>query len=64
MGHQKIGGIALVVIGLVIAYTGYELSGSVGNQLSSAFSGSPSDSVMLRYVLGAVCAGGGAFLAK
>jgi hypothetical protein len=64
MGPKRIGGIVLIVIGLGIAYTGYELSNSVGSQLGSALKGSPTDSVMLRYVLGAVSAGVGAFLAK
>ena len=64
MEPKKIGGIVLVIIGLGIAYSGYEMSGTIGNQLCSALSGSPSDSVMLRYVIGAVCAVGGGFLAK
>jgi hypothetical protein len=64
MAPQRIGGIVLIVIGLIVAYTGYEMSGSVGNQLGEAISGSPSDSVMLRYVMAAACVGGGAFLAK
>ncbi len=64
MESKRIAGIALVVIGFVIAYTGYEMSNSIGNQLSSAFKGSPTDSVMLRYVLGAVSTGVGAYLAR
>jgi len=64
MEPKRIGGIVLIVIGAIIAYTGYEMSGTVGSQIESAFSGSPTDSVMLRYVLGAVSAGVGAFLAK
>jgi hypothetical protein len=64
MEPKRIGGIVLIVIGLAIAYSGYELSNSVGNQLGSALKGSPTDSVMLRYVLAAVSAGVGAFLAK
>ncbi len=64
MGPRRIGGIVLVIIGLGIAYTGYELSGTLGNQLGSALKGSPSDSVMLRYIMGVVCVGGGAVLAK
>jgi len=64
MEPKKIGGIVLVIIGLGIAYSGYEMSGTIGNQLGSALSGSPSDSVMLRYVIGAACAVGGGFLAK
>ena len=64
VGPQRIGGIVLIVVGLGIAFTGYQMSGSVGNQLGEALSGSPSDSVMLRYIGGAVCAAVGGFLAK
>jgi drug/metabolite transporter (DMT)-like permease len=61
---SRIAGIALIVGGVLLAYTGYEMSGSIGNQLNEAFSGSPSDSVLVRYVAGAACALAGAFLAK
>ena len=64
MEPKRILGIVLIVIGLGIAYTGYDLSNTLGNQLGSALSGSPTDSVMLRYVLGAASAGVGGFLAK
>ncbi len=64
MEPKRIGGIVLIVIGLGVAYTGYDLSNTLGNQLGSAFKGSPTDSVTLRYVLGAVSAGVGIFLAK
>jgi len=64
MGLKRIGGIVLIVVGLGIAYTGYELSNSVGSQLESALKGPPTDSVILRYVLGALSAGVGAVLAK
>jgi hypothetical protein len=61
---KRIAGIVLIVVGLGIAYTGYEMSESVGGQIGEALSGSPSDNVMLRYLAGAVCAGVGGFLAK
>ena len=64
MEPKRIGGIVLIVIGIGIAYTGYEMSETVGNQVGAALKGSPTDSVMLRYVIGAVSAGVGAFLAK
>ena len=64
MNPRRLGGLALVLVGLGIAYTGYQLSNSFGNQVQSAFEGSPTDSVMLRYVLGAVSVGVGAFLAR
>jgi hypothetical protein len=64
VSNKKIAGIILVVVGIGIAYSGYQMSGSIGNQLGEAFSGSPSDSVMGRYVAGAIAAAAGAFLAK
>ena len=64
MGTNRIIGIVLIVVGLGIAYTGYDMSQSVGNQLGSALSGSPTDNVMIRYVAGAVSAAVGVFLAK
>ena len=64
MNPKRIVGIVLVVAGLAVAYTGYEMSQSVGNQLSEAWSGSPTDSVMLRYISGVVLAVAGAFVAK
>lgn len=62
MGQTKIGGIVLIVVGLGLAYWGYEESGSVGSSLNQAFSGSPSDNVMLKYIAGAASTAGGAFL--
>jgi hypothetical protein len=61
---NRIAGFALIVVGLFVGYTGYEMSQSVGNQLNEAFSGSPTDSVMIRYLAAVVCVGGGAYLAK
>jgi len=64
MNIKKIGGLVLVVVGLAIVYTGYQISGTLGNQIGEALKGSPTDSVMLRYVTGAVIIASGAFLAK
>jgi len=64
MGVNRVVGILLVVVGIGLAYTGYQMSGSIGNQLNEAFSGSPTDSVMIRYIAAVVCVGGGAYLAK
>jgi len=48
-------GIALVVIGLGLAFWGYRLSGSVGSQITQAVTGSDTDKVMTFYIGGAVC---------
>jgi hypothetical protein len=52
---MKILGIALVVIGLGLAFWGYQLSGSVGSQITQAVTGSDTDKVMTFYISGAVC---------
>lgn len=64
MDIRKIAGLVLVVAGLGIVYTGYQISGTLGNQIGEALKGSPTDSVTLRYVTGAVFVAAGAFLAK
>ncbi len=48
-------GIALIVIGLGLGYWGYQLSGSVGSQITHAITGSATDKVMTFYISGAVC---------
>jgi hypothetical protein len=58
----KIIGIALVVIGLGLAYWGYRLSGSVGSQITQALTGSDTDKVMTFYISGAVSLVVGIFL--
>ena len=52
---MKILGIALVVIGIGLAFWGYRLSGSVGSQITQAVTGSDTDKVMTFYISGAVC---------
>ena len=63
MATNKIVGIILVVVGAGLAFWGYRMSGSLGSQLSQAFSGSPSDKVMAFYIGGAACLVVGLFLA-
>ena len=62
MGQKQIGGIVLIVVGLGLAYWGYEESSSLGSSLNQAFSGSPSDNVMIKYIGGAASLAVGAFL--
>lgn len=51
---MKIIGVALVVLGVGLAYWGYQLSGSFESQLTNAFTGSDTDKVMTFYIGGAV----------
>ena len=58
----KIIGIALIVIGLGLAFWGYQLSGSVTSQITQAVTGSDTDRVMMFYISGAACFVVGIFL--
>jgi hypothetical protein len=59
---MKIIGIALVVAGIGLAIWGYQLSGSVGSQITKAVTGSDTDKVMTFYIAGAVSFVVGIFL--
>ena len=59
---MKVVGIALMVIGLGLGYWGYEISGSLGSQLSETVMGSPTDEVTWRYIGGAASFVVGLFL--
>lgn len=50
----KIIGIALIVIGIGLAFWGYQLSDSLGSQLNAAISGSNTDKEMTLFIGGAV----------
>jgi hypothetical protein len=58
----KIVGLVLLVIGVGLAIWGYQLSGSMGSQLTKALSGSPTDRVMMMYIGGAAAVAAGLFL--
>jgi hypothetical protein len=55
-------GIVLMVIGLGLAYWGFDMSGSFDSQLNQAFSGSNTNDVMFRYIGGAASFAAGIFL--
>lgn len=50
----KIIGIILLVVGAGLALWGYQMSGSVGSQITQAVTGSDTDKVMTLYISGAV----------
>jgi len=62
--NSKTANIALIVIGIGLAAWGYKLSGAFSSQVTQAFSGSPSDRVMIFYIAGAICAAIGLFRLK
>jgi len=51
---MKIVGVALAVLGIGLAVWGYQLSGSVGSEITKAVTGSDTDKVMALYIGGAV----------
>ncbi|PLX47743.1 MAG: hypothetical protein C0613_13255 [Desulfobulbaceae bacterium] len=51
---MKIAGIILMVVGAGLAIWGFQLSGSVGSQITQAVTGSDTDKVMTFYITGAV----------
>lgn len=59
---MKIVSIALMVIGAGLAFWGYQTSGGVGSQLTSALTGSHTDKVMMLYIGGAASFVVGLFL--
>ena len=60
----KIVGLVLVVLGIGLAVWGYQLSTSVGSQITQAVTGSQTDKVMALYIGGAVSFFLGIFLFK
>ena len=62
MAQKKIVGIVLTVLGIGLAVWGYRLSGGFGSRVAQAFSGSPTDQVMMFYIGGAVSLAVGLFL--
>ena len=54
--------IALMIVGIGLAYWGYDMSGAFDSQFSQAFSGSSGDAVMIRYIGGAASFAAGLFL--
>jgi len=50
---MKVIGLALVVVGAGLGYWGYDLSGSVGSQITQTVTGSETDRVMRYYIAGA-----------
>ncbi len=45
--------IALMVIGIGLAFWGYQMSGSIGSQITQTITGSYADKVMILYIGGA-----------
>jgi hypothetical protein len=59
---KKLIGIIFLVVGVGLAIWGYQESEGLQSQLSSAFTGSHTDNVMMMYIGAAVCVAVGLFL--
>ena len=51
---NKVVGLTLLIVGAGLAFWGYQMSDSLGSQLTESLSGSMPDEVMYRYIGGAV----------
>lgn len=64
MGPKRIAGIVLIIVGAIVAFMGYQESQGVASSIASAVEGSPGDSVMYKYIGGAVAVLAGIFLSR
>lgn len=62
MSMNKITGVALIALGVGLAFWGYDLSGGLGSKVTQALTGSPTDKVMMFYIGGAASFAVGLFL--
>ena len=62
MKNKKMIGAILLALGVGLAIWGYQLSDSVGSQMTKAISGSYTDKVMMMYIGGAISIIAGLFL--
>jgi hypothetical protein len=56
MGSNKIFGAALLVVGLILLYFGYQSSQSLGDQVFETFTGRFTDSTIWLFIAGAASA--------
>jgi hypothetical protein len=62
--NKKQQGIALLVVGAGLIIWGLDMAGTFGGKLSSAFTGSPGDTAMILYIVGAICVAAGIYRIK
>lgn len=56
MSSNKIIGLVLLVVGIILLYFGYQSSQGLDDQISEAFTGNFTDTTIWYYVLGGVAA--------
>lgn len=59
---RHVAGIVLAVVGVALLVWGYQDSQSIGNEITSAVSGSPTDDVIYRYIGGAAALAVGLYM--
>lgn len=62
MTTNKIIGIALLILGVVLLYLGYQSSQGLDDQISEAITGEYTDNTMMYWIAGAICLVVGAVL--
>ena len=60
--QTKLLSIILIVLGAALLIWGFQMSGSAGNEVSQALTGSSTDAVVYRYIGGAISLAAGLFL--
>jgi len=52
---KKILSYLLIIMGIGLVFQGYQISDSVGSQVTEAVTGSSSDEAMMFYIAGVIC---------
>ena len=60
--NMKLISIVLIVVGVALLIWGFQMSDSVGNQVTESLTGSSTNAVMYRYIAGAASLAAGAYL--
>jgi len=63
MGSQKLVGVVLLVVGILLLFFGFQASESLGDQVTETFTGRFTDETMWYLIGGAALTVAGAFLA-
>ncbi len=63
MGTNKLIGLVLLVVGLILLYFGWQASQSVGDQVAEAFTGQFTDETLWFLIGGAAATVAGAYMA-
>lgn len=62
MGNQKLIGVVLLVVGILLLFFGWQASESLGDQITQTFTGRFTDETMWYLIGGAAAAVAGVFL--